>query len=157
MGRAYKGNKVPVVSLIERGGRVRSQVVERVAGKEITKILRRHVAKAAKLTTDQSPVYFKIGKEFAAHDSVDHHADEYARRDKSGALVTTNTAEGFFGNSKRALAGTHPHISLQHTDLYFAELDYKYNTRKETDGARTINGIHGIEGKRLMLRNPKAR
>ena len=36
-----------------------------------------------------------------------------------------------------------------------AELDYKYNTRKETDGVRTIKGIQGIEGKRLMLRKPK--
>ena len=61
----------------------------------------------------------------------------------------------FFGNSKRSLDGTHHHISRKHTDLYFAELDYKYNTRKETDGARTIEGIQGIEGKRLMLRKSK--
>ena len=29
-GRGYVGNKVPVVSLVERGGRVRSTVVERL-------------------------------------------------------------------------------------------------------------------------------
>lgn len=39
--------------------------------------------------------------------------------------------------------------------LYFAELDHKYNTRKLTDGERTVIGIKGIEGKRLMLRTPK--
>ena len=154
-GRGYKDNKVPVVSLVERGGRVRSHVVDKVTGREITKVLRRHVSREAHLNTDQSPVYLRVGKELASHASVNHHIEEYARIDQSGALVTTNTAEGFFGNSKRSLDGTHHHISRKHTDLYFAELDYKYNTRKDTDGARTIEGIQGIEGKRLMLRKPK--
>lgn len=156
-GRAYKGNKTPVVSLIERGGRVRSQVVERVTGKEITKVLRRHVAKEATLHTDESPVYLKPGREYASHRSVNHHISEYARYDADGELVTTNSAEGFFGNSKRAISGTHHHISRKHTDLYFAELDHKYNTRKETDGNRTNDAVSKIEGKRLMLRKPKAK
>ena len=144
-GRAYKGNKTPVVSLIERGGRVRSQVVDTVTGTEITKVLRRHVAKESRLHTDESPAYLKIGREFASHDTVNHHREEYARRDRlTGRLITTNTAEGFFGNSKRSLDGTHHHISRKHTDLYFAELDYKYNTRKDTDGGRTMEAIPRI-------------
>lgn len=154
-GRAYKGNKTPVVSLIERGGRVRSHVVDSVTGKEITKVLRRHVAKDAILNTDESPLYKRVGREFASHDAVNHHREEYARVDKSGRLITTNTAEGFFGNSKRSLDGTHHHVSRKHTDLYFAKLDYKYNTRKQTDGTRTNAAIPNIEGKRLMLRKPK--
>lgn len=154
-GRAYKGNKTPVVSLVERGGRVRSQVVDKATGKEITKILRRHVAKDAILHTDEAPMYKKPGREFAIHDTVNHHREEYARRNSFGELVTTNTAEGFFGNSKRSIDGTHHHISRKHTALYFAELDYKYNTRKETDGERTKMAVPKIEGKRLMLRKPK--
>jgi len=77
--------------------------------------------------------------------------------DESGRLATTNAAEGFFGNSKRSIDGTHHNISRKHTDSYFAELDYKYNTRKETDGARTMEGIRKMEGKRLMLLSPKAK
>lgn len=156
LGHGYKDNKVPVVSLVERGGRVRSTVVDKVSGKEITKVLRRHVAREARLNTDQSPVYFDIGREFVGHDSVNHHKEEYARYE-GGRLVTTNAVEGFFGNSKRSIDGTHHHISRKHTDLYFAELDYKYNTRKYTDGARTLEAIPMIEGKRLMLRKPKAK
>jgi len=34
-------------------------------------------------------------------------------------------------------------------------LDHKYNTRKLTDGERTLIGIRRMEGKRLMLRRPK--
>jgi transposase-like protein len=154
-GRRYVGNKTAVVSLVERDGRVRSQVVESVSGKEITKILKQHVAADANLNTDESPLYAKVGNEFASHDKVNHSLEEYARHDVcTGRLATTNTAEGFFGNSKRSLDGTHHHISKKHTNLYFAELDYKYNTRKVTDGARTIGGIQRMEGKRLMLRKP---
>src|SRR6266481_900037 len=156
-GRGYVGNKTPVVSLVERGGRVRSQVVEMVTGKAITRILRRHVAETAALNTDESGVYTRAGKGFASHDTVNHSIEEYARRDAvTGRLATTNAVEGFFGNSKRSLDGTHHHISKKHAALYFAELDYKYNTRKMSDGARTASGIRKMEGKRLMLRQPKA-
>lgn len=49
-----------------------------------------------------------------------------------------------------------PATAMQaHLGLYAAELDFKYNTRKETDGARTTQGIRRMEGKRLMYR-PKA-
>ena len=155
-GRGYVKNKTAVVSLVERGGRVRSQVVERVSGKRITKILKRHVATDATLNTDESPVYTKAGAIFAAHSTVNHSVEEYARRDRhTGELTTTNAAEGFFGNSKRSLDGTHHHISKRHTGLYFAELDYKYNTRRDSDGERTVGGIRKMTGKRLMLRRPK--
>jgi len=155
-GRRYIGNKTPVVSLVERGGRVRSSVVDSVSGTELTAVLRKHVAKEARLNTDESPAYKAVGKEFAGHDAVNHHIEDYAHVDESGRLVTTNTVEGFFGNSKRSIDGTHHHISRKHTHLYFAELDFKYNTRKFTDGERTTEAIPKIEGKRLMLRQPKA-
>lgn len=155
-GRGYVKNKTAVVSLVERGGDVRSHVVERVTGDGIAKLLRENVDTSAHLNTDQSPVYTEIGKEFASHDVVNHSAEEYVRNDEeTGRKATTNTAEGFFGNSKRSIDGTHHYISKQHAHLYFSELDYKYNTRKVTDGARTVSGIKRMEGKRLMLHKPK--
>lgn len=155
-GRAYKGNKNPVVSIVERGGRVRSHVVDMVTGKAITKLLKDNAATTGHLNTDESPLYAEAGREFASHDRVTHSQEEYARHDRhTGRLATTNTVEGFFGNSKRSIDGTHHHISRKHTGLYFAELDHKYNTRKLTDGERTVIGIKGMEGKRLMLRTPK--
>jgi transposase-like protein len=154
MGRRYTGNKTAVVSLVERGGRVRSQVVQKVSGDVLGRLLKQHVAESAHLNTDEAPVYKKPGKSFASHDVVNHSQEEYVRHDASGRLATTNTAEGFFGNSKRSLDGTHHQVSAKHLPLYLAELDYKYNTRDETDGARTARGIPKIVGKRLMLRRP---
>jgi transposase-like protein len=155
-GRAYVGNKTAVVSLVERDGRVRSSVLKMVNGKQITEFLKQHVSREAHLNTDESRLYVKIGQQFASHDVVNHSREEYARHDKkTGRLATTNAVEGFFGNSKRAIDGTHHHISSKHTGLYFAELDYKYNTRKESDGSRTVMGIQQMTGKRLMIRKPK--
>lgn len=157
-GRGYVGNKTPVVSLVERGGRVRSRVMERVTGANITRLLRAQVESSAVLNTDESPLYTAVGKEFAAHDTVNHSAKEYSRKVKrTGRKATTNAAEGFFGNSKRSLDGTHHSISRKHADLYLGELDHKYNTRTSTDGERTVQGIKLIEGKRLMLRRPTRR
>jgi transposase-like protein len=151
-GRGYVGNKTPIVSLIERGGRVRSHVVDHVTGEAITKLLKEHVNEEAHLHTDESPLYTKVGQNFSSHETVNHSIEEYARTAEDGVRVTTNTAEGFFGNSKRSIDGTHHNISRKHTGLYFAELDHKYNTRKMTDGERTVVGIRRMEGKRLMYR-----
>jgi len=155
-GRGYVGNKTPVVSLVERGGDVRSHVTPTVSGRAITALLREHVAEMAVLNTDESLVYTRVGAEFAAHDTVNHGEKEYGRYDEeSGRVVTTNAVEGFFGNAKRSLDGTHHRVSPQHLGLYFTEIDFKYNTRKSTDGARTVTGILRIGGKRLMLRKPR--
>lgn len=154
MGRRFVGNKTAVMSMVERGGNVRSHVVNKVTGEMLGRLLKKHVAESAHLNTDESPLYEKTGKQFASHDTVNHSQEEYARRDKSGRLATTNTAEGFFGNSKRSLDGTHHHVSSKYLPFYLAELDFKYNTRKMTDGARTVNAIPKIVGKRLMLRQP---
>ena len=81
---------------------------------------------------------------------MNHKAEEYARHDKFGALVTTNTVEGF--SEQQACDRRYPyHISGQHTDLYYAELDYKYNTRDETDGERTIGAIQKVRGSGLCI------
>lgn len=152
-GRGYKGNKIAVVSLVQRGGDVRSHVAERVSGPTISRLLRKHVSEAAHLNTDESPLYTKAGRDFASHATVNHSEEQYSYRDfQTDRKVTTNTVEGYFGNSKRSLDGTHHQVSRQHLHLYMAELDFKYNTRKVTDGERTEQGIARIEGKRLMYR-----
>jgi hypothetical protein len=150
-------NKTAVVSLVERGGRVRSTVFDRVSGRSITRLLRQHVAATAHLNTDESPFYQKAGKHFASHDAVNHRDQEYVRHDgTTGRLATTNTVEGFFGNTKRSIDGTHHHVSRKYLPLYMAEFDHKYNLRKVTDGERTDAGIARIVGKRLTYKWPKA-
>ena len=157
MGQRYTGNKTAVASLVERGGRVRSPVARKVSGDTLGRLLKQHVSETAHLNIDESRLYRKPGAGFASHDTVNHSEEEYARRDASGLLATTNMVEGFFGNTKLSLDGTHHQVSAKHLPLCLAEVDYKYNTREQTDGARTALAVPKIVGKRLMLRRPRSR
>ena len=117
-GRGYVGNKTAVVSLVGCHGNVWSRVVADVTGKEITKLMKLHVAEEVHLYTDESRLDNKVGREFASHDVVNHSSEEYGRFDaETGRLATTNAVEGFFGNSEHSIDGTHHNISKQHVGL----------------------------------------
>lgn len=60
-------HKMKVVSLVERGGQKRSFHVANVTGNTVAPVLREQVAKKARLMTDETKVYNKVGKEFASH------------------------------------------------------------------------------------------
>jgi len=143
-------NKTPVVSLVERGGKVRSRVVTNVNGKNIKEVLQGNVSPDATLMTDAYQVYTEPGKMFAAHEVVDHGTGEYVRGD-----AHTNTAEGYFSQFKRSLDGTHHHVSAKHLHRYTGEFDFRYNSREMTDGERTVLAIGQTAGKRLRYRDTK--
>jgi transposase-like protein len=105
LGRAYVGNKTPVVALVERGGRVRSRAIKKVTGKTLRQALNEHLDPSAHLMTDDLPAYRKPGARFASHQTVNHSADEYVRGN-----VHTNTIEGFFSIMKRGVHGTYHHV-----------------------------------------------
>jgi len=146
-GRHFMGNKVPVVSLVERGGRVRSQVMKRVTGKNLKEVLKANVEQSATIMTDDFYAYRGAAKDFASHQAVKHSAREYVR-----GLAHTNGVEGFFSLLKRGVMGTFHHISEQHLPLYLAEFDHRHNCREMTDGERTVNGLQKVEGKRLTYK-----
>src|SRR5258708_32483313 len=151
MGRAYVGNKAPVVSLVERGGRVRSTVVltkhGRVTGDNLKEVLTKNIAPTAKIMTDSHHGYKKAAVGFASHETVNHNVGEYGRGN-----VYTNTVEGYFSLLKRGIVGTFHHVSRQHLPLYLADFDHRYNHRTTTDGQRALAGLRGMEGKRLTYR-----
>ena len=98
--------------------------------------------------TDQWAAYKALDKEFADHQTVAHDQDEYVRGD-----VHTNTVEGYFATLKRGINGTYHHVSRAHLPSYLSEFDFRYNTRFQTDSARTIAALEGSEGKRLKYRD----
>jgi transposase-like protein len=151
-GRHFMGNKVPVVSLVERGGRVRSQVMRHVTGKNLKEVLKSNVEPSATIMTDDFRAYRKATKGFAKHEAVNHSAKEYVRGD-----AHTNGVEGFFSLLKRGVVGTFHHVSEQHLPLYLAEFDHRHNTRFLTDGERTVIGLKKANGKRLTYRQPMAK
>jgi transposase-like protein len=141
------GHKMKVVSLVERGGSVRSFHVPTVNAATLKPILKAHIAKDANLHTDDAKFYQKVGKEFASHEAVMHSRGEYVRGN-----VTTNTVEGFFSILKRGLVGTFHHVGEQHLQRYVTEFDFRYNHRSSlavSDTERATALLKGIGGKRL--------
>jgi transposase-like protein len=139
--------KKVVVSLVERGGEVRSFHFRRVHGQNIKALVFTNVDRASNFMTDQAHFYGPIGKEFASHHAVLHSIGEYVRGD-----AHSNTAENFFSIFKRGVIGTYHHLSEQHLARYTAEFDFRYNTRKENDRVRADLNLVGIGGKRLTYR-----
>jgi transposase-like protein len=143
----------PVVSLVERGGRVRSFHVADVNSKTLGPILYDQMRQASHLMTDSSVIYPSIGGQFGGHSVVNHSIGEYVRGDAS-----TNTVESYFAILKRGVFGTFHHVSATHLKRYVGEFDYRYNTRKAlgfTDMDRFAASFPGIVGKRLTYRRPR--
>ena len=141
-------NKIAVLSLVERKGRVRSFKIGTVSGKKVDPILFRNVDRKSRLVTDDANVY--VHSLFAEHQTVSHSKGEYVRGD-----VTTNTVEGVFSVFKRGMIGTYQHCGEQHLDRYLAEFDFRYSNRTKlgvSDEARTSIALKGIQGKRLTYR-----
>ncbi len=150
-GRA--AHKIAIVSLVERGGKVRSfHVKGNTTAETVTNILFTNVKRDTALHTDESKLYTVLGKEYASHDTVNHSAKEYVR-----GTVHTNTIEGFFSIFKRGMKGIYQHCGEQHLHRYLAEFDFRYNTRISlgyNDTIRAENALKGIVGKRLLYRRP---
>jgi transposase-like protein len=153
--KRVKGNiggigKEIVFSLVERGGRVRSQHVPEVSAKTLRPILQSQLDAASALMTDGEGQYRIIGPMFARHGVVNHSIGEYVRGD-----AHTNTIESYFAILKRGITGVYHHVSQRHLKRYLAEFDFRYNERIALgidDKTRTDRALAGIEGKRLTYR-----
>lgn len=58
------------------------------------------------------------------HGRVNHKAKEYVR-----GIHHTNTLEGHWSLLKRAIRGTHVHVSAKHLWKYVSEFSYRRNFR----------------------------
>jgi transposase-like protein len=148
--RAGKGpaNKRPILSLLERGGEVRSFHIERADKVTVTGLVNANISEEARLMTDESRLY--RGVKAASHERVRHRSKEYARGD-----VTTNTVESYFSVFKRGMRGTYQHCQEKHLHRYLAEFDFRYNNRSSLgveDKARAVKAVRGAKGKRLTYR-----
>ena len=142
--------KHAVFSLVERDGEVRSFRVANVSSRTLRPIIVKTASRKSYLMTDESPVYPKIGREFAGHGTVNHSAAEYVR----GKFWSTNTVESFFAVLKRGVYGSFHNVSEAHLHRYLAEFDFRHNTRDISDAERGEALLRGAKGKRLLYRQP---
>jgi transposase-like protein len=140
-GHRRRNNPV-VVSLVERGGKQRSVMLDH---RGVMNVVRRNVHPESRLVTDKA-AHYKFPP-VASHESVDHSKFEWTRGD-----VHTNNMEGFFSILKRGLVGIYQHVDSKHLDRYLAEFDFRQNNRERlgvNDEQRAAIAVQGAAGKRL--------
>ena len=150
--RRGTSHKMAVLSLVERGGSVRSFPIDTTKAKEIGPIVRKNIAQESELMTDEAKQYNSIGRRFSDHQSVQHNIGEYVRGN-----AHTNTVEGFFSIFKRGMKGIYQHCSERHLHRYLAEFDFRYSDRQGAiidDRTRAHIALEGVRGKRLTYRRP---
>jgi transposase-like protein len=153
--------KNTVLTLVERGGRARSFHIDGTTAGQIVPLVRKNIAKEAKLMTDEARYYPRIGAEFSFHGRVDHSIKEYGRRSTlptgEPINISTNTIEGYFSIFKRGMKGVYQHCSEKHLHRYLAEFDFRYSNRSAMgieDMARSEVALKGFKGRRLTYRQP---
>jgi len=117
--------KKPIVTIVQRGGEVRSFVVDNVGSGNIYKIITDNVEKGTKLITDGFSSYKWVGMQYN-HIPVKHNNNYVTTGEKH-----TNNVEGFFSHLKRTISGTHIHVSNQHLQKYADECSFRYSHRHQ--------------------------
>src|SRR5690242_6095879 len=96
--KAGAGHKNTVVTLVERSGSARSFHTDGVRIADLEPIIRANIVRESTLMTDEGVWYKAIGKQSAAHETVNHGRDEYVRGN-----IHTNTVEGYYSIFKRGM------------------------------------------------------
>lgn len=151
-GKTGPAGKRAVISLVERGGSVRSFHVAFADKTTINDIVSTNVDRETTLHTDESRLYNDALEHVASHETVKHSRKEYVR-----GSVHTNTVEGVFSIFKRGMKGIYQHCREKHLHRYLAEFDFRYNHRVAlgfSDAERALAALKAAEGKRLTYRQP---
>ena len=143
-GTGTKG-KVAVISILERGGQVRTAVVPSRRKPVLQAEVRKHVEAGAALYTDYILSYEGLASDYA-HKVMDH-AVEYGN-----GRVHTNSLENFWSLLKRGIGGTYIRVEPFHPFGYLDEQTFRYNNRKSlSDADRFDPVLSHIAGKRLIF------
>lgn len=157
--RRGSAHKNVILSLVERGGSVRSFHVDSTKKVDVLPIIKAQVAKKTHVMTDEAAQYAQLENEFAEHDVVDHSRKEYAYADrKTGTIITVNSAESYYAVFKRGMFGTYQWCSEKHLHRYVAEFDFRHSNRSKVgvdDTERANRALIGVKGKRLTYETAK--
>jgi transposase-like protein len=140
-------DKTIAMGVLERGGRVRTQVIPDRQKETLQPIVRKHVHLGTALFTDEMGGYKSLHGEFE-HQIIDH-AMQYVN-----GRVHTNGIKNFWSLLKRGLGGTYVSVEPFHLFRYLDEQAFRYNNRATkknplTDADRFDLAVSQIVNKRL--------
>ena len=143
-------SKNKIVSLVERGGEVRSFHVRLVNSVTLKTIMHEQIRRGTRIMTDEAKYYSWVGagRHFGGHYTTNHSEGEYSR-----GMIHSSSVEGFFSIVKRGLVGTFHQVGENHLHRYLDEFDFRFNTRDFTDAERRDIALKQIHGKPLYYAN----
>ncbi len=117
--------KTIVLGMVERGGRVVTEIVPNSSALALAPNVRHLVEKGSTVITDRNPSYNTVseGRKYT-HLTVNHsrgYVDGYAH---------TNTIDGFWSLVKRGIKGVYYQVGLPYLQSYLNEYAFRYNRRK---------------------------
>ncbi len=119
-------NKTPVVGAVERGGKIKAQVIPNVRKTSLLPIVTEHIMPHATVFTDEHSAYNELPKRGYNHHRVNHSARIYVRGN-----VHTNTIEGFWSLLKNGIRGAHHAVGVVYLQSYVNEYTFRYNHRDD--------------------------
>jgi transposase-like protein len=140
-------DKIMVMGILERGGRVRAQIVPDRQKPTLQAIVKKNVEVGSALFTDELGGYKGLDGEYR-HQIIDH-AVKYV-----DGRIHTNGMENFWSLLKRGLNGTYIAVEPFHLFRYLDEQAFRYNNRATKDNPlndadRFHLALSQIAGKRL--------
>ena len=142
-------DKIMVMGILERGGRVRAQIISDRQKPTLQAIVKKNVEAGSALFTDELGGYKGLDREYQ-HQIIDH-AVKYV-----DGRIHTNGMENFWSLLKRGLNGTYIAVEPFHLFRYLDEQVFRYNNRATkdnplTDADRFHLALSQIAGKRLTF------
>lgn len=119
----HRKNKTVVFGMVERDGMLRTGPLPDETKFTLEPTILENVIGGTTITSDGHYGYRDLELSYDHH-IVNHAANEYVRD-----IYHTNTIEGHWSHFKRAIKGTHVHISSKHLWKYCAEFNYRRNYR----------------------------
>jgi transposase-like protein len=150
--KVREGNwgKTVVMEMLERGGHVKTKVIENRRKPALHAAIAETVEKGTQLYTDEHNGYMDISPDYVH--SVVNHLENYV-----SGRVHTNGMENFWSLLKRGLNGTYVAVEPFHLFRYVDEQVFRYNHRKGVDGSKMSDSdrfqlaLSQIAGKRLTF------
>jgi transposase-like protein len=135
-------DKTIVLGHLERGGKVRAEVIPNTKGETLKPRVHDAVKAGSAVYTDQWKGYHGLDALYS-HETVDH-VERYV-----DGRVHTNGIENFWSLLKRGLHGTYVSVEPFHLFRYLDERVFTFNQRGYTDYGRFETVLAAINGRRL--------
>ncbi len=129
-------NKIPVFGILERGGKVKVEIVEDVKAETLLKETIKKVKRGSLIYTDKFKSYDGLVVYGFRHERIDH-----SKRFANGK-VYINGIEGFWSYAKGKLLKYHG-LSPANFPYYLKELEFRYNNRDKDLFDRILEIIKG--------------